>query len=359
MGAENDAMLSYLKDNTRFADLFNRFYFGGKQVIDPRKLEEASEVYNATPGDKGGQRSRDIKKRLKSGACLKILALEAQNDVSYIMPWRIMEYDCKEYGSQIRKVQRENQEWEGRRLESKKPEKQEWEGRRLESKKPEKPEWEGRRLENKQSEDRNVYADAGERLSRFRRKDRIAPVYTLCLYHGAEKWDGPRCLRDMMDFGGDEDWEACFADYPMRLVCANEPVDCTGFQTSLGALFALLPFRKDKAGLRKLMEENPVYQKLDEDTAKTASVLMGVKIFMQQEEKFRNGEGYNMCQAIREMMEDSRMEGEKNGWEVGIRIFIQSNRDDGVEEGVIAEKLMRYYDLSQEEVQKALSASAY
>lgn len=40
----------------------------------------------------------------------------------------------------------------------------------------------------------------GERLGKFRKKDQIAPVYTICLYHGIEEWDGPRCLKDMMDF---------------------------------------------------------------------------------------------------------------------------------------------------------------
>ena len=36
---------------------------------------------------------------------------------------------------------------------------------------------------------------------------------------------------------------------------------------------------------------------------------MGVKRFMEHQEKYKEGEGYNMCQAIKEMMEDSRSEG--------------------------------------------------
>ena len=81
-----------------------------------------------------------------------------------------------------------------------------------------------------------VYANEGERLSEVRREERFSPVYTLCLYHGAEEWDGPRSLKDMMDFWenmsghvGDGAWKECFADYPMRLVCANELVGCSGF----------------------------------------------------------------------------------------------------------------------------------
>ncbi len=342
MGMENDALLSYLEDDARFADLFNCFCFGGMQVVKPQELREASEVYTAAPdgkdrkGGKDGQRIRDIKRRLESGGWLKILAVEAQRDVSYCMPWRIMEYDCREYGQQVQQIQRRNHAAE-------------------------------------EAGEKHVYANAGERLGRLRREDRIAPVYTLCLYHGVEEWDGPRCLRDMVDFGtaGSEEaqgeWEKWFADYPMRLVCANEAADCTGFRTSLGIVFALLPLRKDKAGLRRLLEEDAAYRKMDEETARTVGVLMGVKRFMEHQEKYKEGEGYNMCQAIKEMMEDSRMEGEKSGWEKGeksgrkkeqaegIRIFIQSNRDDGTEEDAIAGKLQKYYEMTETDAWKMLN----
>ena len=39
-------------------------------------------------------------------------------------------------------------------------------------------------------EDNERFADAGEYLSKFTREDRIVPVYTLCVYHGEEPWDG-------------------------------------------------------------------------------------------------------------------------------------------------------------------------
>ena len=283
MGAENNAMLSYLEDDKRFADLFNQLYFKGQQVVDAEELAEASEVYHGKPGEKGNQRTRDIKRRLKSGKELKILAVESQSDVNYIMPWRIMDYDCREYGKQIRGAQRANRELarEGKR----------------------------------------VYAKDGERLSEVRKEERFAPVYTLCLYHGAEDWDGPRSLKDMMDFGedsqgrGDEEaWRDCFADYPMRLVCANELADCSGFRTSLRELFAILFCRRDKERLKELLDRESAYQNMDEETAQTLGVLMGIKGFAQNSKRYRTEKGeYDMCQAIREMVEDSRMAGKAEG----------------------------------------------
>ncbi len=357
MGKENDALLSYLEDNMRFADLFNCFYFGGRQMVKAKDLEQASELY--PPDEKAGQkgpRIRDIKKRLLSGGWLKLLAVEAQSEISYAMPWRIMDYDCREYGQQIRQIQRKNRDADA-----------------------------AGRLQNRTADaaiqrPSPVYGDAGERLGQFRREDRIAPVYTLCLYHGTEEWNGPRSLMDMMDFGPEtpgsesQTWKNWFADYPMRLICANEPTEKGIFRTSLGILFALLPYRKDKSGLRRLLERETAYRNMDEETARTVSVLMGIKSFMKKTENYREGDGYNMCKAIQDMMEDSRMEGweagEKAGWKKGekaredarikeeakgIRIFIQSNRDDGAADEIIADKLQKYYAMSAQNAWAALS----
>ena len=282
MGLQNESMLSYLEDNQRFADLFNQLYFKGKQIVDADRLGEASETYRVKPGEKDSGRIRDIKKRLKSGRELKVLAVESQSEISYIMPWRVMDYDCREYGRQIREAQRANEALD------------------------------------KAGE--KVYADAGERLCKVRKEECFAPVYTLCLYHGEEAWDGPRSLKDMMDFGDEEPeegdsqaWEECFADYPLRLVSACEPMDCSGFRTSLRDLFEILPYRRDKERLKELLERNPAYRRMDEETARTIGVLMGIKNFGENEERFKTEEGYDMCQAIREMMEDSRQEGIAEG----------------------------------------------
>ena len=92
MGKENDILCSYLEDNVRFADLFNGSFFGGEQVVRPEDLQEASEVYSGSLKDQKGsyQRIRDIKKILKNGMTLNILAIESQTRVDYSMPWRCL-----------------------------------------------------------------------------------------------------------------------------------------------------------------------------------------------------------------------------------------------------------------------------
>ncbi len=233
-----------------------------------------------------------------------------QSKANYLMPWRLMEYDCREYGRQVRERQRKNREEEKGK--------------------------QGVCAGEGKSKNKSTYQNAGEWLGEFKKSDRIAPVYTICLYHGTESWDGPRSLKDMMDFGEtaieeQKIWEKYFADYPMRLVCVNEPMDCSGMRTSLRELFCLLPYRKDKKMLDKLLRENPIYRHMDVETARTASILMGVEKFMEQEEKYKKGEEYDMCQALREMMEDSREEGIEKGESLAyalMNILIKQNRID-------------------------------
>ena len=71
MGEKNDAILRYLEDNARFADLMNGAVFGGIQAIDPGQLEDASEHYTEKEG-KGRSihyrgRTRDIIRRVRNG----------------------------------------------------------------------------------------------------------------------------------------------------------------------------------------------------------------------------------------------------------------------------------------------------
>ena len=310
MGEVNDVLMDYLRDNVRFADLFNGALFGGERVIKADELFEGSEVSveglsregigDSGPDFGGGRKSfsggkegsgrnskrsgsrttlrtRDIKKWMRSGCELRILAAENQSQVDYALHWRGMNYDDLQYGEQVRRLRRENKR-----------------GKRLES--------------------------SAERMCGLRREDRLVPVFTLCLYHGEEPWDGPRSLKDMMDFGQDgEKWEKLFSDYRIHLVCLNEMKDFDCFKSPLKDLFGLIPYRSDKQRLRKYLEENAVYHSLDEETARAASVLVGMKNFEKDKDKYQEGEGYDMCTALRELVEDGRLEGLEQGLARGKR----------------------------------------
>lgn len=159
MGKENDVILDYLEVNEHFADLYNGSFFEGKNVLDPGELAEAGVVYwdvependlpveNSDRRVRTSERRRDLKKRLKSGNWLCVLAIEHQSGVDYTMAWRHMYYDALEYKKQIKEIDACNEK---------------------------KMRGQGQKYQ------RNGYTE----------KEKLVPVFTLCLYLGEEPWTG-------------------------------------------------------------------------------------------------------------------------------------------------------------------------
>lgn len=154
-----------------------------------------------------------------------------------------------------------------------------------------------------------------EWLSGITKNDRLAPVYTLCLYHGEEPWDGPHSLRDMIHFGNNSDnLNHFFADYPMRLFCVNEHSVFSCFHAELQEVFTALAFRKSKKKLYTAMTENATFYRLSSETIKVISILLNTPRLWTERNKFmsvnqNDKEEYDMCQAMQELYEDWRNEG--------------------------------------------------
>ena len=283
MGKNSNMMNHYFGDSRRFADLFNVVFFQGEAVVKEEELSEVSEVYHpqktvemglGRPRHRG-ERFRDVCKKLESGGILRILALENQNQIDYAMPYRCMQYDAMEYGKQLEKIRRDNMQ-------------------------------------------KGNFTTAAEKLCGLLKNDRLIPVFTLCLYHGEEKWDGPRSLREMMQFAGVEDrFRKLFIDYPLRLYCLNEPNDLKLFRTEVQQLFHALQYRRDREGLKNLFEENPAFQHLDRETLETVAVLLNMPEAWEHRDKIENRnsekEEYNMCQAVMEWRAELKESGRNEG----------------------------------------------
>ena len=107
------------------------------------------------------------------------------------------------------------------------------------------------------------------------------------------------------------------------------------FHSPLKELFELLPHRRDKRALFKILSDNPVYRTLDWETAEAAAELIGAKNFLAAREKYEEGGTYNMCTAMKELMEDSRAE----GFEAGLMEGRSQGLDQGFNQGVYQGKL--------------------
>ena len=62
----------------------------------------------------------------------------------------------------------------------------------------------------------------------------------------------------------------------MHLYCLNEAKDLSMFRTEVGMLFQALQYRKDRAGLRNLMEQDERYKYIDIDTLETMTVMLNL-----------------------------------------------------------------------------------
>lgn len=244
--------------------------------------------------------SRDVKMSLKSGEVLRILAVENQNAVDYTMPLRCMEYDVMEYKKQLEDLKRINRS-------------------------------------------QKTLVSPAEFLCGIRVDDRLAPVYTICLYHGEEEWNGPKFLADMMKFGEDSDvLYPLFADYPFRLFCINAQTDFRIFHTELRALFMALNQRNSPEGLQKLFTEESAYRHLSKDTAEALATLLNIPRIWDFRNEYENQseEDYDMCYAVKKWHEQDKMEGIVLGRNEGIldktRIVVENMLKRGFSDDDIA-----------------------
>lgn len=308
MGKSNDVWVRYFRDKRRFADLFNGICFRGKQILKPEMLLEGSEVYESSSVVRenlqsmkkihGG--SRDIKMYYGDKEIFRMLAVEDQNKVDYSMPLRCMQYDTMEYGKQLSELRKKN-------------------------------------------EAEKDYTNGAEKICKIKKTDRLIPVYTLCLYHGEEKWDGPRSLKDMMDFSSDEDGMSnLFVDYKFLLFCLNEEVDLSIFQTEIRQLFEILKYRKDKAGLKHFLEDNQEYSHVDAETMEVVSVALNAPNIWEERDRYtaeEDEEEYNMCQALREWIEDEHITGQAEGAKLKLIELVCKKLAKGKQIEMIADEL--------------------
>ncbi len=324
MGKYDEAMCRYLSDNDRFADLFNAVLFGGRAVVQGELLEDASERYVDVLSDAASRMGageqprydssvRDIRKRMRTGECLVVTAIENQSAIDYAMPWRIMRYDQMEYGRQIRDI-----------------------------------------ISSRRAAFEKQGRSGGNWMKRLQQDDRLCPVYTICFYHGTETWDGPRSLRDMMQFGQEADgWQELFHDYGMTLFCAGESNDLSRFGTDLKLLLEVLQLRQDKDGLIRLWS-GEAFSHLDMETAETMAVMTDNMDILKRLEITGEGE-CNMCLAVEEMKRDWLAEGRAAGKAEGeAKGIVEIAMEFGLSENEILARLQNKLDVSLQAAQEYL-----
>ena len=250
MGKRDIALARYFEDEDRYADLINGFVFRGEPVIS-------------------GENILDKNTRITG---FVVIALEHQDQIHYSMPVRVMLEDAAGYDEQMRRIQKKNQKVKG--------------------------------------------LDKGEFLGSFRKEDRLNAVFTIVLYYGEKTWDGAKDLYSLINFDDvPEMLKDLFNNYRLHVLEVRRFKDIDQFNTDLREVFGFIGFSGDKTAVRNYVAENQdSFEQLSEDAYDVIAVMAHSKELEDVKERYREKGGkINMCEAIRGMIEDGRLEGRREG----------------------------------------------
>lgn len=333
MGTTDAITKNYIRQNDVFADACNYLIYGGKAVIHPEELKEMDTAElgilseNGVP-NKGRKKPESVQKYrdvLKSAVVMQdgqaaylIIGIENQTDIHYAMPVRNMIYDALQYGKQVNETSRKNQ----------KHQKENMRGR-------------------------------GKFLSGFYKKDKLIPVITFVIHFGAEEWDGPMSVKEMMDLQ-DEVLQKYIQDYKIHLI---DPAKLTEeelgkFKSSLKEVLTFIKYSKDEEKMNTFLNTNENMSHMDRMSAEVMRCIG--KIPMEIEER---GE-VDMCKAIDDMMEkreqkgiqEGKEEGRKEGRKEGKReILMELVRDGVLSAKIAADKASMSENDFERELEKVMS----
>lgn len=139
---------------------------------------------------------------------------------------------------------------------------------------------------------------------------------TLVVYYGEKPWDGPQNLFQMIDWENiPEEIREKIADYPVYVLDVRHFSESEQLKSDARVVFGFLQRQNDIRLLRKYMEENKEeFSDLQEDAYDMISILSNSKELIECKEEFIEGEGkYNMCEAIKQMKEEGKLEGKGLG----------------------------------------------
>ena len=272
MGTVDIVTKEYMRENAIFADAFNYLIYGGKKVIDPAGLTEIDTATSAVGKKDALQKYRDVLKAavIKQDEKMSyvLLGVENQTDVHYAMPVRNAIYDALQYGKQVSDIaaghRRSQKDYSGK--------------------------------------------TGGEYLSGFLKEDHIKPVITLVIHFGAEEWDGPLSLHEMMPIR-DMEILSYVENYRIHLI---DPAKLTEeelnkFSTSMREVMGYIKYSNNKEKLLDFLRTD-THKSIEMNAARVIKTITKTPIKISEEK-----EGIEMCQAIEELIAESEARGEVRG----------------------------------------------
>ena len=157
-----------------------------------------------------------------------------------------------------------------------------------------------------------VFADAFNFL--LYNGDKLIPVITLVIHFGADKWDAPMSLHEMMAVT-DKGLLQHIPDYRIKLIdpAGIDSDEMDKFQTSLREVLSYIKYSKDADKLAEYMNHNQRMEHLEVSAAQVIREVTNTKFQIP-----KGTEKVNMCEAIEVLMNRRENEGIQLGLERGI-----------------------------------------
>ena len=305
------ASSSFFSDNERYADIINGIGCDGVPFVKGKDLQELDTKTNLgrfmRRGGKGKKSLyRDLLRKTPFGINFAIIGIENQEEIDYALPLRVLCYDAGEYEKQAAGIRRE--------------------------------------IRRKKKGITGGLA-AGEYLYGFKKSSRLFPTVTFVLYYGEKEWDGAKDLHGLLDFTGIPGiLKEKISNYRIHVVEVRKLEETAVFRTDVKQVFDFIRFSKDKRKLKELVTEDEAYGFLDEEAYDMVLAYVGEEEMFKIKEKHKKGGKVNMCQGLREWMEDERAEGRLEERERMNQLIIILTEQARTEELIRAAKDKRYQE---------------
>ena len=246
-----------------------------------------------------------------------LLGVENQSNVHYAMPVKNMVYDSLEYAAQVQKAEASH--------------KKAWKEKNPKEKKP----------------------DYAEFLSGFYREDRLLPITTVVVYFGADSWDAPRSLHEMLVVQ-DKKILALVPDYKINLIAPGEmsEEELEHFTSNFREVMQFIKYSVDGEKLDRFVNTNASFENVDRKAVRVMEEMTGMKIERKEEEETVNG-----CQGLRDLQEKGRAAGRSEGIQIGAELeqrltkaLLKDNRIDdlkrALDDPAFRQKLLEEYGIN-------------
>ena len=333
MGRKDVVTREYLSSDEVFADVVNLALYSGKCVVRASNLREADSVEelaitldeNNSKGKRGKRRQGTVQRKqsyivqkyrdivrevvidgVEGYLARIIVGVEGQSEIHYAMPVRNMLYDALNYSGQVNGVGEKNRK-------------------------------------------DGLLVTSAEFLSGIRKEDKLIPVVTIVVTFQPETWDGPMSVHEMLDWRGiPNELKRRIPDYEMLLLQPSDYKEekVSNPQSTFGVIMGLLKYASSMKNFQKYVDTHE--EVLSNMPVRAAAVLNEFCTLDLTEQELEKDEVIDMCQAVREMKEVSRMEGRMEG-ELRGKVLMCA------EFGMSVEDISQKLSLDTEEVEKILA----